>query len=222
MEQGAFVLGGRPVEVWPDGQKLAPRGDPAIIGTRFDDVEAYHPELIAGVLAAAAPDDGRARRYLRAGGGTKIYHLESWGLPALDLVCARARELFRRTFATDRAVVDLSWANVYGAGDYAMAHSHERTPASLVYFVDPGDTDPRDPLAGRFAVVDARIAHCAGGQSPRVISPLMPRLAAGDMLIFPSAMVHSVNPYAGGRPRITLAWNIGPEPIPGAALPFEA
>ncbi len=48
----------------------------------------------------------------------------------------------------------------------------------------------------------------------------MPRLVAGDMLIFPSAMVHCVNPYRGKRPRITLAWNIGPQPISGAALPF--
>lgn len=220
MEQDRIDIGGRCVPVWPPGQGLSARGDPAIIGTRFEDAETYGRELIAGVLAAAG-DEARLRRYVPAGGGTKIYHLESWGLPAIDLVCARARALFCRAFSAERAVVDLSWANVYRAGDYAMAHSHERTPASLVYFADLGDADARDPLAGRFAFVDARIAHCARGQSPRVISPLMPRLVTGDMLIFPSAMVHSVNPYAGRRPRITLAWNIGPETVPGPALPFE-
>src|SRR5690606_33615827 len=105
-------------------------------------------------------------------------------------------------------------------GDYAMAHSHERAVASIVYFVDLGDAPAHDPLAGRFAFVDPRIKLCAGKETPRVIAPLLPKLVAGDMLLFPAAMVHSVNPYGGARPRITLAWNMGREAVPGEALPF--
>jgi hypothetical protein len=31
--------------------------------------------------------------------------------------------------------------------------------------------------------------------------------------------VHSVNPYTGTRPRITVAWNIDKDVIPGSPLP---
>jgi hypothetical protein len=220
MDLDHVTVGGREVAVWPAGQQIAPTGDPAIFLTRFADADEFHPRLIDGVLAAAT-DERRLRRYFRASGGTKIYHLDDWGLPEVALAAARARALFRRVLEAETAVVDLSWANIYRRGDYAMAHSHERAVASLVYFVDLGEEDPRDPLAGRFAFVDPRLKHCAKTESPRVIAPLLPKLAAGDMLIFPSALVHSVNPYGGGRPRITLAWNIGRGAVAGAPLPFE-
>lgn len=218
MAQDGITLEGREAEVWPPGQALASRGDPAIIATHFDDAAELNPRLAAEVLAAAGDPD-RLRRYFPASGGTKVYHLEQWGRPATDLVCARARALFRRVLGAE-AVVDLSWANVYRRGDYAMAHSHERAVASIVYFVDLGEDSPADALSGRFAFVDPRLKHCAKAESPRVIAPLLPRLAAGDMLIFPAALVHSVNPYRGRRPRITLAWNIGREAVPGTPLPF--
>lgn len=219
MEQASIDLDGRLLSVWPEGQKLSTRGDPNIVVTRFVDSAAYHARLIEAVLAAAE-DAARSRRQYRSGGGTKIYRLEDWGCPELDLVCARARAMFRHALKADTAVVDLSWANIYRNGDYAMAHSHERAVASIVYFVDLGEESPRDPLSGRFAFVDPRIKACAGKDTPRVIAPLLPRVAAGDMLLFPAAMVHSVNPYLGKRPRITLAWNMGREAVPGKALPF--
>lgn len=219
-EQQGFDLGGRRLPLWPDSQTIAARGDPAICCAHFDDAPSFHPQLIEGILAAAR-DEQRLRRYFPAAGGIKIYHLEQWGLAEIDLVCARACELFRRVLKSDTAVVDLSWANVYGRGDYAMAHSHERALASVVYFVDLGDDSPKDALSGRFAIVDPRIKHCAKGDSPRVIAPLLPKLLPGDMLIFPAAIVHSVNPYRGKRPRITLSWNIGREAVPGKALPFD-
>jgi hypothetical protein len=221
MQQQHVDLGDRRIAVWPEEQKVATRGDPTISAAHFADAETFHPRLIEGILAAAK-DERRLRRYYPASGGTKIYHLEQWGLPELDLVSARACELFRRVLQSDTAVIDLSWANVYGRGDYAMAHSHERAVASIVYFVDLGDESPRDALSGRFAIVDPRIKHCAKGDSPRVIAPLLPKLIPGDMLIFPAVVVHSVNPYAGKRPRITLSWNIGREAVPGKPLPFEA
>lgn len=221
MAQASIDIAGRAFPVWPADQRIATRGDPTISAAHFADAEAFHPRLIAAILAAAG-DERRLRRYYPASGGTKIYHLEQWGVPEVDLVSARACELFRRVLKSETAVIDLSWANVYRRGDYAMAHSHERAVASIVYFVDLGDESPRDALSGRFAIVDPRIKHCAKGDSPRVIAPLLPKLLPGDMLIFPAAVVHSVNPYGGKRPRITLSWNIGREAMPGKPLPFDS
>jgi hypothetical protein len=33
--------------------------------------------------------------------------------------------------------------------------------------------------------------------------------------------VHTVNPYSGTRPRITLSWNINRNALPGSPLPAE-
>jgi hypothetical protein len=53
-------------------------------------------------------------------------------------------------------------------------------------------------------------------------TPFFPGMAAGTMLIFPSQLVYTVNPYAGMRPRITLSWNINKHALPGPALPADA
>jgi len=45
----------------------------------------------------------------------------------------------------------------------------------------------------------------------------MPNLTPGTMLIFASDYLHSVNPYNGHRPRITLSWNITLERLKGRA-----
>jgi hypothetical protein len=39
------------------------------------------------------------------------------------------------------------------------------------------------------------------------------------MIIFPSQLMHYVNPYTGDTPRITLSWNISTEKIAGRANP---
>lgn len=52
-------------------------------------------------------------------------------------------------------------------------------------------------------------------------TPFFPGMVAGTMLIFPSQLVHTVNPYAGMRPRITLSWNINKNLLPGTPLPVN-
>ena len=47
-------------------------------------------------------------------------------------------------------------------------------------------------------------------------APFLPGMTAGTMIIFPSQLVHAVNPYTGKRPRITLSWNINKNALPGS------
>jgi len=49
-------------------------------------------------------------------------------------------------------------------------------------------------------------------------APFQPGMTAGTMIIFPSQLVHAVNPYTGKRPRITLSWNINKNALPGPPL----
>jgi predicted 2-oxoglutarate/Fe(II)-dependent dioxygenase YbiX len=46
-------------------------------------------------------------------------------------------------------------------------------------------------------------------------------MTAGTMIIFPSQLVHAVNPYTGKRPHITLSWNINKNALPGSPLPVN-
>ena len=203
--------------VWPAGQTLAAADSGrTLLMTRFADHASYQARLIDTILARTRAVEAK-RAQARIIGGAKAFGVDGWDCPAAQLVNERAKALFRRVAKTDAAVVDLSWANVYRAGDYAIPHSHVRAVASLVYYVDLGDSDPRDPMAGRFGFVDPRHPICCNLEPGHLTSPFFPELAAGMMIIFPGRTVHTVNPYFGERPRITVAWNINPTALPGDA-----
>ena len=203
---------------WPEGQAIKPL-DPQriVLRTRFEDVEAYHPALTARILELAEAAEAAGQRG-RSMGGTKLYGLHEWNCPEADLIEARAAAFFRQARGAAEAFIDVSWANVYQAGDYIMPHSHTRTAASLVYMLAPGDPDPEDPDAGCFAIVDPRYEPCCQAEKGHMTNPVRLKLRPGGMLLFPGQLVHCVNPYRGASPRITLAWNINPTPLVGSML----
>ncbi len=218
MAAEVVFLGTRAVPVWPEGQTMVASGDPTILTTRFNDTELYHPRLIAHILELAQrPRAGK--HYFRGACGTKFHHPERWNLSEANLLHARALALFRHVLEQDQAIADMSWANVYRHGDYCMPHSHVRSKASVVYFLENGDPDPDDPISGRFCIVDPRLPVCCNQEPASMTKPFLPDCTPGTMLIFPSQVVHSVNPYTGSGPRITLSWNISETRIPGVPEP---
>jgi len=198
--------------VWPEGQKIRHHGDEQVLlATRFEDWSDYHPGLLTALDAIHRSEATPfRRRYIAAFGGTKIDSPERWTVPAATLLARRAMAFCTTALPIASAQIVESWANLYGSGDYAMAHSHPGASASVLYVVDPGrdETDDADPLAGVFAVVDPRYAACCGNQKGFVTNPVMPKLLPGTMLLFPGWLAHAVNPHRGRRPRITMTWNI--------------
>src|SRR5439155_1215620 len=136
--------------------------------------------------------------------------------PAAALIHARALMLAHRTLSRKPVYSDDNWGSIYRAGDHCMPHSHLRSNVSIVYMLDPGDGDPADPVAAKLCFSDPRIDACCPDEPGRVTRLMMPAMTPGTMLIFASDYVHSVNPYYGKRPRITLSWNITLERLPGA------
>ena len=200
-------FGLKTIDVWPPDLETEICGDPTIRKITFTDTQEYHPRLVAKILELE--ENHRLRkRYARGAGGTKIHHLEQWLSSEAELISARATALFKRVLDSEDAVIDVSWANVYRTGDYCMPQSQLRSTASVVYCLDPGDEDPDDPQSGRFCFVDPRLRHCCQEQEGCVTTAFLPGMVSGTMLIFPSQLVHTVNPYTGKRPRITLSWNI--------------
>ncbi|MGA8258586.1 MAG: putative 2OG-Fe(II) oxygenase [Arenicellales bacterium] len=216
MEKSQFMIGDRPVDVWPEEQAITPLDHPTIVVTRFLDTDLYHPGLVAGILEKEREG---GRNYFRGACGTKVHQVDQWGFVEADLIHARAVELYRRALSARQAVVDWSWASVYREGDHCMPHSHLRANASIVYFLEPGEPDPDDPLAGSFYFADPRLPCCCQKEAGRVTSLYRPELEPGSMLIFPAQLVHSVNSYRGTRPRITMSWNIGATNVAGTAVP---
>lgn len=214
-------LGFKTIEIWPEKREVEICGDPVVRRITFTDIQEYHPRLVAKILELEENQRLR-KRYFRGACGTKIHHLEKWVNSEAELITARAKALFMKVLDCQSAVVDLSWANVYRTGDYCMPHSHVRSTASVVYCLDPGDDDPEDQQSGSFCFVDPRLRCCCQDQEGCMTTPFLPGMSSGTMLIFPSQLVHAVNPYSGKRPRITLSWNINKNAFTDSLLPPEA
>jgi hypothetical protein len=207
---------GLQLPTWRDGQSVVPMSTQLMALTNFDDHASYHPALIGATLAAER--DPRFRDTIFKGGcGIKVRNIPGWDAPAAALIHARALLLAHHTVSRRPVFADDTWASVYRAGDYCMPHSHLRSNLSIVYMLDPGDQDPADPLAGQLCFADPRIDACCPHEPGRVTQHVLPTMNAGAMLIFASDYLHSVNPYTGSRPRITLSWNITLEKLPGRA-----
>jgi hypothetical protein len=210
----AIRVGAANLAVWPEAQAVEPLSAPLMAATTFADVGGHHPALVAAVLAAEREPRWRDPIF-RGGCGVKVRKIPEWNAPAAALVHARALLLAHRTLSRRPVYADDSWASVYRAGDYCMPHSHLRSSVSIVYMLDAGDGDPEDKMAGKLCFADPRIPACCPDEPGRVTRHLIPTMTPGTMVIFASDYLHSVNPYAGMRPRITLSWNITLDRLPG-------
>ena len=90
--------------------------------------------------------------------------------------------------------------------------------ASIVYALDPGDEEAasQEPLNGVLMFSDPRLSLCCPGKPNYVSSFFRPTgNAPALMVLFPSFVTHLVSPYHGRRPRISVAWNLNREAVPG-------
>lgn len=108
-----------------------------------------------------------------------------------------------------------TWFHVTRTGGYASAHNHPMASWSSVYCVDPGDDEGADnPDNGVLRFADARPSASMfldpGNmhlKRPYNHGSVNYRLKPGQLIIFPSHLVHEVAPYLGQRERITIASN---------------
>jgi uncharacterized protein (TIGR02466 family) len=107
-----------------------------------------------------------------------------------------------------------SWYHLTRSGGYTAQHNHPMASWSGVYCVDPGELVPERPNNGALRFTEARTTASmyldpgnAQMRSPFGFGDIVFELQAGQLLIFPSYMLHEVAPYYGGRERITVAFN---------------
>jgi uncharacterized protein (TIGR02466 family) len=108
-----------------------------------------------------------------------------------------------------------SWFHITRAGGYASVHNHPMAAWSSVYCVSPGDDEGADnPDNGVLRFLDTRPAasmYLDPGnmhlRRPYGHGSINYRLQAGQLIVFPSHLMHEVAPYHGRSERITVASN---------------
>lgn len=106
------------------------------------------------------------------------------------------------------------WFHVSRRGGFFGVHNHPNASWSGVYCVDPGRSDADKPESGLLSFVnpttlsamhmDAGVANIRlpfGHDGPRL------RLEAGQLVLFPSWVLHEVTSFEGEGERITVAFN---------------
>ncbi|MGH3630090.1 MAG: putative 2OG-Fe(II) oxygenase [Sciscionella sp.] len=108
-----------------------------------------------------------------------------------------------------------SWYHLTRQGGYTAQHNHPMASWSGVYCVDPGDMVPDKPNNGSLRFLDNRTTasmYLDPGNShmanPFGFGELAYNLQAGQLLLFPSYLMHEVAAYYGNSPRVTVAFNV--------------
>lgn len=154
------------------------------------------------------------------GGWQSEKNLEDWPYAEVETLKSRilafAQEYVARTFGAGRtpdpSAWKLSaWANVNRKGHFNRSHDHVGRFSffSGIYYVDVGEIDEHGRADGRTVfenwvcvATDAAAKQGSLGSDVRMIPK------SGRMVLFPASLMHSVEPYTGERPRITIAFNL--------------
>lgn len=114
----------------------------------------------------------------------------------------------------DLRIYHHSWYHVTRYGGYTAAHNHPMASWSGVYCVAPGESVPDKPESGILRLYDGRAnpsMYLDPGNShldePYGFGTLPLQLQAGQLILFPSYLLHEVTPFWGRDERITIAFN---------------
>ncbi|MEZ5667714.1 MAG: TIGR02466 family protein [Alphaproteobacteria bacterium] len=202
-----------------------------VVMLRVPEAASLNAALRKLILARAEAEASNDHSNL--GGWQSSWDIAEWGGPAmarlLDLARnAASRMTMRRSDGTPAGIewAHNAWANVNRKGNANEAHTHPGSVWSAVYWVDDGGAAVNPALGGAFEVHDPR------GVAPAMLAPdLVPAVpggaafgaselvqpTAGDLMMFPSWVSHSVRPYLGDGVRISIAINLWPAGGPRAS-----
>lgn len=107
-----------------------------------------------------------------------------------------------------------SWYHVTRYGGYTGTHNHPMACWSGVYCVSPGEAAADNPESGVLRIHDGRAnpsMYVDPGNAhlilPYAFGTLPLQLRAGQLVLFPSYLLHEVMPFFGRDERITVAFN---------------
>ena len=120
----------------------------------------------------------------------------------------------------DRATVERlliyndAWFHITRRGGFFALHNHPNASWSGVYCVDPGQHDADKPESGLLSFVSPAVmssmhmdAATANLRDPFAPNIRALRLEPGQLVVFPSWVLHDVKPFQGEGARVTVAFN---------------
>lgn len=172
----------------------------------------FNAALARAILAREELDAGLG--VSNVGGWHSLPDLLEWPEPEIAILRRSIREAMvpllglrggTRRQATDFSLSVEAWAMVYRQGAWSRPHVHPGNHWSGIYVVSAG----RKQTGGEIVFYDPRPAAAVLPVPATDLGvDLVIESHAGLMLVFPSWLVHSVTPYVGTRPRITIAFNV--------------
>ncbi len=144
-----------------------------------------------------------------------VQHLRGFCLAKLGEVITQLNGYQPQDVAGFKLLVDC-WFHITRHGGYISAHTHPLASWSGVYCVTPGEQPAEHPDSGVLRFLDAR-PYANMYQDPGNANLALPygpgsinyKLQPGQLILFPSYLVHEVTPFFGRDERITVAFNIG-------------
>jgi Putative 2OG-Fe(II) oxygenase len=107
-----------------------------------------------------------------------------------------------------------SWFHITRRGGFFGLHNHPNASWSGVYCVDPGKSDPGKKSSGVLSFVSPMLqtgmyqdAGNASLQLPYGNLVAQLTLVPGQLVLFPSWVLHDVKPFEGEGERVTIAFN---------------
>lgn len=198
-------------------------GTPIIVD-EMDDAEAINAELVKLINKRRRVDEGMVRS--NVGGWHSKKDFAAWSGEAGRKVLQRVLELARDSTGIAEGAPPpdwwaQGWANVSSPGALNKAHVHGGAFWSAVYYVQTFDSesgklvlhDPRMPALRMYAP-----ALRFKGAGPEQVARIKPK--DGMIIMFPSWLMHGVDPWEGEGDRISIAFNVFARPPvgrPGAA-----
>lgn len=196
------------------------------------DTHPDHARLNPALRALFLARESEGQRYANPGPITlrngqlfeSHFHLFSWPEPeiqALRQFCmghvARIAGELNGYDSAKRACLDIktdAWFHVTRRGGFFGVHNHPLASWSGVYCVSPGQHDADQPDSGLLNFIHPHVGQSmyldAGNEAlrpPFCIQNYGLSLQSGQLVLFPSWMLHQVLPFYGEGERITVAFN---------------
>ena len=115
------------------------------------------------------------------------------------------------SFISDYNLSD-AWLNINRNHDYNETHCHPESDLAFIWYIT--DNDDKLGLMNPHAFTRSKLINIPNqiGSTEMpieiVADVIYPRCTAGDMLIFPADLLHSVLPTHKPEPRISISFNI--------------
>jgi len=189
---------------------------------RWPDSEPLNESLRAAIFAREQESPGQVRS--NVGGWQSTEDFQKWTGAAGQTLLSRIGEMVNQ--ATSLLLLPQSnvpafrwkmaiWANVNRARQFNQMHFHPGSTWSGTYYVDSGDAPPPgNTSAGCISFMNPNLAASMSFFTSILPQTLVVPPEAGLMILFPSYLPHTVYPYEGERPRISVAFNVLKDPYP--------